>query len=340
MEDPLEDRAEAYVEDSADDRVDDDRVEDQAEPHMEDPPENRVDDDRVEDPAKAHVEALAEDRVDDDGVLKDRVDDRVEDAADDRVKLEKDFILFLYGISFYHNKEFVGAGNNLFNFFPVLKASLLKRHLSCPYSPNRFFLKLWKPNTLIASTQNLQTGRLYTVTQVEESNFLLKMIPMRSTFLVIGLAASTRDTVFSEQGEHLDSTDFTFYMVIFFLTSKKGVSNTQLQLSKIVRIWFGMVWNEVHRLQILPKSLNNYASTMIGFVVDGIGNFLGILFVYANRQLFSATMNESHLGKYNFQLMILSFLNMCYYYPISVIYILIRYARSDMVERDHITINQ
>ncbi|KAL5784469.1 hypothetical protein ACOSQ2_006861 [Xanthoceras sorbifolium] len=156
MEDPLEDRAEAYVEDSADDRVDDDRVEDQAEPHMEDPPENRVDDDRVEDPAKAHVEALAEDRVDDDGVLKDRVDDRVEDAADDRVKLEKDFILFLYGISFYHNKEFVGAGNNLFNFFPVLKASLLKRHLSCPYSPNRFFFKLWKPNTLIASTQNLQ----------------------------------------------------------------------------------------------------------------------------------------------------------------------------------------
>ncbi|KAH7543830.1 hypothetical protein JRO89_XS15G0027300 [Xanthoceras sorbifolium] len=61
----------------------------------------------------------------------------------------------------------------------------------------------------------------------------------------------------------------------------------------------------------LPKSLKNNASTMIGFVVDGIGNFLGILFVYANRQRFSATMNESHLDKYNFQLMILTFLNMC-----------------------------
>ncbi|KAH7573123.1 hypothetical protein JRO89_XS03G0072400 [Xanthoceras sorbifolium] len=212
MEDPLEDRAEAYVEDSADDRVDDDRVEDQAEPHMEDPPENRVDDDRVEDPAKAHVEALAEDRVDDDGVLKDRVDDRVEDAADDRVKLEKEYGGLLPGfLCSCHIRLMQGSGVNGLDEFMISE---------------------------------------------------------------------------------------------------------------------------------LPKSLNNYASTMIGFVVDGIGNFLGILFVYANRQLFSATMNESHLGKYNFQLMILSFLNMCYYYPISVIYILIRYARSDMVERDHITINQ
>ncbi|KAL5851645.1 hypothetical protein ACOSQ3_006763 [Xanthoceras sorbifolium] len=227
-------------------------------------------------------------------------------------------------------------------------------------------------------------------------------------------------------GEHLDSTDFTFYMVIFvkpisqatssflfnkFLTSKKGVSNSQLQLGKIVRIWFGMVlctifcvvsWRvEVHRLQIvdrernifwlalhycllglmqdsgvngldefmiseLPKSLNNYASTMIGFVVDRIGNFcstprpdpagptrgalLGLSKLFQNFILHFKNHCEpikqfrnpfqSHLGKYNFQLMILSFLNMCYYYPISVIYILIRYARSDMVERDHITINQ
>ncbi|KAH7543835.1 hypothetical protein JRO89_XS15G0027800 [Xanthoceras sorbifolium] len=31
----------------------------------------------------------------------------------------------------------------------------------------------------------------------------------------------------------------------------------------------------------LPKSLKNYASAMNGFVVDLIGNFLGILFVYA-----------------------------------------------------------
>ncbi|KAL5738601.1 hypothetical protein ACOSP7_031362 [Xanthoceras sorbifolium] len=363
---------------------------------MEDPPKNRVDDDRVEDQVEAYVEAPVEDRVDDDGVLEDRTydlaEDRVKDAADNRVKARKrvlwivawvgsvvkiifrssmsmlagSFILFLSGISFYHNKEFVGTGS-LFNFFPVLKASLLKRHLSYPYSPNRFFFsKLWKPNTLIASTQNLQmtgqaaiiesshlcpeqqeqAGRLCTMTQVEESNFLLKMIPMWSTFLVISLAASTGDTFSSEQGEHLDSTDFTFYIVIFFLTSKKGVSNSKLQLGKIVRIWFGMVlctifyvvaWRvEYEHLLVgteycllglmqgsgitgldefmigeLPKSLKNYASTMIGFVVDGIGNFLGILFVYANKQLFSATMNESHLDKYNFQLMILSFLNMC-----------------------------
>ncbi|KAH7573132.1 hypothetical protein JRO89_XS03G0073600 [Xanthoceras sorbifolium] len=33
----------------------------------------------------------------------------------------------------------------------------------------------------------------------------------------------------------------------------------------------------------LPNSLKNYALVMNGFVIDGIGNFLGILFVYANR---------------------------------------------------------
>ncbi|KAL5851637.1 hypothetical protein ACOSQ3_006755 [Xanthoceras sorbifolium] len=323
------------------------------------------------------------------------------------------FILFLSGICFYHNIKFVGTGSSLFNFIPVLKASLLKRQLNYPSSPDLFFqnygnqtnlsprLKIlrWLDKAAIIESSNLRpeqqerAGRLCTVTQVEESKLLLKMIPMWSTFIVIGLAESTGDTFSSEQGKNLDSTDFTFYMVIFvkpisqatisflfnkFLTSKKGASNSQLKLGKIMRMWSGMVlciifcvvaWRvEVYRLQIvdrkrnnpeipnmsifwlapqycllglmqgsgingldefmiveLPKSLKNYASAMNGFVVDGIGNFLGILFVYANRQLFSATMNESRLDKYYFRLMILSFLNMVYYFLISIIYIPIRY---------------
>ncbi|KAL5738596.1 hypothetical protein ACOSP7_031357 [Xanthoceras sorbifolium] len=420
--------------------------------------DTNTNDDGVEDGAEADVEDPAEDRVDDDGV-EDRADDRAEERAEARKRVwwiiawvcsvvttfvvtnysweiiflssismsAGSVILFLSGISFYHNKEFISADSSLFNFFPVLKASLLKCHLNYPSSPHRFFqnygnqqhlsprLKIlrWLDKAAIIESSNLhpeqqeRAGRLCTVTQVEESKLLLKMIPMWTTFLVIGLAASTGDTFSSEQGKNLDSTDFTFYMVIFvkpisqatisfllkkFLTSKKGASNSQLKLGKIVRIWSGMVlctifcvvaWRvEVHRLQIvdrkrnnpeipnmsifwlapqycllglmqgsgikgldefmideLPKSLKNYASAMNGFVVDGIGNFLGILFVYANRQLFSATMNESRLDKYYLRLMILSFLNMCYYYPISIIYRSIRYARSDTVERDHITIN-
>ncbi|KAH7534132.1 hypothetical protein JRO89_XSUnG0004700 [Xanthoceras sorbifolium] len=358
-----------------DTNTDDDGVEDEEEAHVEDPLENRVDDDGVEDPAEAHMEDPTEDQADDD-VVEDRADDRAEEQAKDR-------------------------------------ASLLKRQLNYPSSPDLFFqnygnqtnlsprLKIlrWLDKAAIIESSNLRpeqqerAGRLCTVTQVEESKLLLKMIPMWSTFIVIGLAESTGDTFSSEQGKNLDSTDFTFYMVIFvkpisqatisflfnkFLTSKKGASNSQLKLGKIMRMWSGMVlciifcvvaWRvEVYRLQIvdrkrnnpeipnmsifwlapqycllglmqgsgingldefmiveLPKSLKNYASAMNGFVVDGIGNFLGILFVYANRQLFSATMNESRLDKYYFRLMILSFLNMVYYFLISIIYIPIRY---------------
>ncbi|KAH7534131.1 hypothetical protein JRO89_XSUnG0004500 [Xanthoceras sorbifolium] len=256
--------------------------------------------------------------------------------------------------------------------------------------------------------QQERASRLCNVTQVEESKTLLKMIPMWTTFLVIGLAASTGDTFSSEQVKNLDSTDFTFYIVIFvkpisqatisflfnkFLTSKKRASKAQLKLGKIIRIWSGMVlctifcvvaWLvKVHRLQIvdrkrsnpdkeissmnifwlapqycllglmqgsgtdgleefmideLPKSLKIYASAINGFVIDGIGNFLGILYVNANIQLFSTTMNESRLDKYYLRLLILSFLNMCYYYPVSTIYRPIRHTQADMLERD-ITIN-
>ncbi|KAL5781545.1 hypothetical protein ACOSP7_006574 [Xanthoceras sorbifolium] len=154
--------------------------------------------------------------------------------------------------------------------------------------------------------------RLCTITHVKESKLLLKMIPMWSTFLS--------------------------------LTSKKGASNSQLKLGKIVRIWSRMVLCIIFCVVVdcllqgsgikgleefmigeLPNSLKNYALVMNGFVIDGIGNFLGILF---------------SPDKYYLRLMILSFLNMCYYYPISIIYRPIHYARSDTVERDHITINQ
>ncbi|TXG72479.1 hypothetical protein EZV62_001058 [Acer yangbiense] len=316
------------------------------------------------------------------------------------------FILFLFGIYFYHSKEFHGDGSSLFNFIPVIKTSLLKWHLNYPSSPSHFFhnngnqLHLspqvkflrWLDKAAIIESSTLlpeeqkHAGRLCTVTQVEDSKLLLKMIPMWTTFFVVGMVGMTGDTFSSEQGKNLDLTDFTFYIVFFLkpisqvtisifynkLLNSKRASKAQLKLGKIVRIWSGMVlstifcavaWRvEVHRLQTvnlkrnmsifwlapqycllglmqgtatdglnefmtgeLPKSLKNYASAMNGFVVDGIGSFLSILYVHANRKLFSTTMNESRLDKYYFRLLILSFLNMCYYYPISTIYRPIHY---------------
>ncbi|KAL5781542.1 hypothetical protein ACOSP7_006571 [Xanthoceras sorbifolium] len=144
------------------------------------------------------------------------------------------FILFLYGIPFYHSKEFVGAGSSLFYFFPVLKASLLKCHLSYPSSPDRFFQNYGNQTHL---SPRLKIFRWLDKAAIIESSNLRPEQQEQ--------AASTGDTFSTEQGENLASTNFTFYMVIFvkpitqatssflfnkFLTSKERASNSQLQL--------------------------------------------------------------------------------------------------------------
>ncbi|KAK3187751.1 hypothetical protein Dsin_027312 [Dipteronia sinensis] len=327
------------------------------------------------------------------------------------------FILFLCGIPFYDSKKFTGAGSSLFNFITVVKASWLKKHLPYPPSENYFYcpnihdhqkqthlspqVKILSclDKAAIIESSNLsqqeqkEAGRLCTVEQVKETKLLLKMIPMWSTFLVIGLVSSTGDIFSSEQGENLIApVDFLFYIVFFLkhisqamisylfdkFLSPERVPKTQYKLAKILRIWIGMVlctifcavaWRvEVGRLQEnitsmfwlapqycllglmlgfsadgldefmideLPESLRNYASAMNRFVIDGLGSFLSILFIHANRNIFGSTLDDSRLDKYYMRLMIISFLNVCYYYFISTIYSgPPLYPQAELVERD------
>ncbi|KAK3187760.1 hypothetical protein Dsin_027321 [Dipteronia sinensis] len=286
------------------------------------------------------------------------------------------FHLVLVWYPFYHSKKFTGAGSSLFNFITVVKASWLKRHLPYPPSSENYFygpnihdhqkqthlspqvkILRWLDKAAIIEYSNLsdqqdqkKAGRLCTVEQVKETKLLLKMIPMWSTFLVIGLVLSTGDTFSSEQGDNLNAPI-------------ERVPKTQYKLAKILRIWIGMVictifcavaWRvKVGRLQKkitnlfwlapqycllglmlgfsadgldeflideLPESLRNYASAMNGFVIDGLGSFLSILIIHANRNIFGSTLDGSRLDKYYMRLMIISFLNVCYYYFISTIY--------------------
>ncbi|KAI9193840.1 hypothetical protein LWI28_000616 [Acer negundo] len=332
------------------------------------------------------------------------------------------FILFRCGIPFYHRKEFTGAGSSRFKFFPVVKAFWLKKHLPCPPpSPENYFydpdihdhqnqkhlspqvkiLRWLDKAAIIEHNLSLQdqkeAGRLCTVEQVKEAKLLLKMIlkmiPMWSTFLVIGLVSSTGEIFSSEQGEYLkDPNGVSFYLVFYLqpisqemisylfdeFLSPKRIPKTQYKLTKILRIWIGMVlctifcavaWRvEVGRLQEkiksvywlapqycilglmlgfcadgldeftideLPKSLQNYASAMNGFVIDGLGSFLSIIFIHAKRNIFGYTLDESRLDTYYMILMIISFLNVCYYYFISTIYSgPTLYPQAEFVERD------
>ncbi|TXG72478.1 hypothetical protein EZV62_001057 [Acer yangbiense] len=270
-------------------------------------------------------------------------------------------ILFLCGVPFYHRKEFTGAGSSLFNFIPVIKAFWLKKHLPYPPSsssenyfygpdihdhqnqnhlspqvkilrylfPSLVYLPtttpvmvaihacmLWLDKAAIIEHSNLspqdqkEAGRLCTVEQVKETKLLLKMIPMWSTILVIGLVSSTGDTFSSEQGGDLEDP---------------------------IGLMLGFSADGLDKFMIdeLPKSLQNYASAMNGFVIDGLGSFLSILFVHANRNIFSSTLKDSRLDTYYMRLMIISFLNVCYYYFISTIYSgPTLYPQAELVERD------
>ncbi|KAI9196829.1 hypothetical protein LWI28_027382 [Acer negundo] len=319
------------------------------------------------------------------------------------------FMLSLGGIPFYHSKEFTGSGSSIFIFICVVKAALLKRHLHYPSSPDQFYnpnpdhyhgrqthlspqvkILRWLDKAAIIESSNVcsqgkELARLCTVTQVKEAKILLKMIPMWSTFLVVGLISFNGNIFSSEQGVQFDSKGYWFYVVLFLQSISQAtvcyvfdkffpperVQETQHKKAKIWRIWIGMVlctffcavaWRvEVGRFQKklrsvywlapqycllglmigfsvnglekfmideLPISLKNYTEAMNKFVIDGMGSILSILLMHANRTLFASTLDDSRLDKYYFRLMIISFLNICYYFVISTIYVPIVYPQA------------
>ncbi|KAK1592039.1 hypothetical protein Q3G72_018210 [Acer saccharum] len=130
---------------------------------------------------------------------------------------------------------------------------------------------------IIESTceQNEQekAGRLCTVTQVKESKFFFKMVPMWIAFCGFGLLLSTGNTFFSEQGNNMSGSllpvlilqnicEQVCYLYDFLL--RKWVPEAKWKQAKIVRFWAGMVFStfcfaiawrvEVHRLQIVKKN--------------------------------------------------------------------------------------
>ncbi|KAK0608117.1 hypothetical protein LWI29_025742 [Acer saccharum] len=208
-------------------------------------------------------------------------------------------ILFLCGIRFYHQSDEDDDDDDdddveyhrPFCVLRVVKASLLKMNMEYPSSSDNFFhnhenqlelqpqlkfLRWLDKAAIIESTceQNEQekAGRLCTVTQVKESKFFLKMVPMWIAFFGFGLLLSTGNTFFSEQGNNMyDSLlpvlilqricEQVCYLYDFLL--RKWVPEAKWKQAKIVRFWAGMVFStfcfaiawrvEVHRLRIVEN---------------------------------------------------------------------------------------
>ncbi|TXG49310.1 hypothetical protein EZV62_025185 [Acer yangbiense] len=127
-----------------------------------------------------------------------------------------------------------------------------------------------------------KAGRLCTVTEVQQTKYILKMVPMWSSFLVFGLVLSAGNTFFVEQADDLKSQDLLIYLVLLqSITSEMVSTLSPCLLSKwfphvtklnriMMRIFGGMLMSmlcsavaclvEGHRLDI---AANNRASRHI-----------------------------------------------------------------------------
>ncbi|KAK2643838.1 hypothetical protein Ddye_019033 [Dipteronia dyeriana] len=168
------------------------------------------------------------------------------------------FILFLCGIPVYHSKKFTGAGSSLFNLIPVFKVSVLKRHIHYPSYSEHYF---YDPDTHDYQRQT------HLSPQVKILRWLDKAAIIESSNLdpQDQKEAGRLCTCGTGQGNK---------------TSSKNDSNMEY----LPCDWFGFSADGLDEFMIdeLPKSLQKYASVMNEFVIDGLGSFLGIPFMFSD----------------------------------------------------------
>ncbi|KAK0593111.1 hypothetical protein LWI29_031177 [Acer saccharum] len=217
------------------------------------------------------------------------------------------FVLFMWSSHPSYHKTKSDIAEKPFTCIRVFWAALLKRHMEYPSSPAHFFrynindgddgLELWPRAKLLGwldkaaiiefestlgQDKQEKAGRLCTVTEVQQTKYILKMVPMWSSFPVFGLVLSAGNTFFAEQADDLKSQDLLIYLVLLqsiaselvstvppFLLSKWFPHVTKLNRI-MMRIFGGMLMSmlcsavaclvEGHRLDIVA---NNRASRHI-----------------------------------------------------------------------------
>ncbi|KAK0593379.1 hypothetical protein LWI29_035706 [Acer saccharum] len=192
-------------------------------------------------------------------------------------------VLFYLATPLYHKKDQVAATSTRiaekpFTCIRVVRAALLKLHMEYPPSPVHFFcynnindendqLELWpqvkllrwidkaaiiESESTLGHEEQEKAGRLCSVTEVQETKYILKLIPMWSTFLVFGLLLSAGNTFSAQQGIETESPDLLIYLVLLQSITRETVSTlSRFLLSKwfpkarlkqnMMRIWAGML---------------------------------------------------------------------------------------------------
>ncbi|KAK3228507.1 hypothetical protein Dsin_000388 [Dipteronia sinensis] len=242
------------------------------------------------------------------------------------------FVLFYLATPLYHKREAAATttiAEKPFICIRVVRAALLKRHMEYSSSPAHFFhynnindeLELWPQVKLLrwidkaaiiefesslGHEEQEKAGRLCSVTMVQETKYILKLIPMWSTFLVFGLLLSAGNTFSAQQGIQTESPDFLIYLVLLqSITRETGSTLSRFLLSNMMRIWAGMLlsilcsavlWRvEDHRLDISKSEYGFYGSMSIWWLAPQF-LLLGLMDGLAMYGLEDFTIDDDHLS--------------------------------------------
>ncbi|KAK0600504.1 hypothetical protein LWI29_015616 [Acer saccharum] len=257
------------------------------------------------------------------------------------------FVVFMLGKGFYHKRESSSSAATPFTTIRVIKAALLNWHIQYPSSPDRFFTKdendvsettelwpqvkwlRWLDNAaVIESTleqnQQIREGRLFSVTEVQETKYILKMVPMWCAFPVFGLVLSAGNTFFAEQAMDLEFPGHLIFLILLQSISRETVSSLSTlllstwypdeakQKQNMVRIWAGMLvsilccavaWRvEAHRLRVVAENgLLEYPFETIPMSIWWLAPqfcLLGLMDGFATDGLENFTNNDNHLSLY------------------------------------------
>ncbi|KAL6341228.1 hypothetical protein AAG906_032346 [Vitis piasezkii] len=198
-----------------------------------------------------------------------------------------------------------------------------------------------KESSSLSVKEQESEGRLFTVTQVKEIKLLLTMVPMWSTFIGFGLVLSTANTFFTEQGNDMEETVSIYILLLVSVAwrvevrrlkvvSKSGLVDKPKDTIPMSNWWlapqfFLLGLMEGFAIDGLVEFFSNHVSeSMVGYgsaindFVIGIGSFLNGLCVYTFRGWFADTLNHSRLDQYYRMLVVVAFINLCYYWWISI----------------------
>ncbi|KAH9650432.1 protein NRT1/ PTR FAMILY 5.6 [Citrus sinensis] len=253
-------------------------------------------------------------------------------------------ILLLLGIPFYHSRQIPPIDR--FAIIRVIKTSLKKKHLNYPLSPELFFsndegnvlhlsprIKLlrWIDKAAIietSSTSNEQeeAGTLCTVAHVRESKSLLKLLPLWSSFIVFGLRQAQVLRTF------IGMVMTTVCCVVAWQVEVRRLEKLK-QLENMSMFWLvpqfcllglmeGLAWYgcDEYSSSHFPERMEYHVSAISYFFV-GIGSIFNIFFILANKGEFAETLDYSRIDKYYKSLTVISAVNVCYNFLLSILYI-------------------